>query len=82
MSTILSSLQKLLVTPILLAMFLLSLSIVLSAQSKLLSLDPAPARLYVAKGQDLVVKRVNVLGISKINVKTRVTRTVSIYLGI
>ena len=82
MSTILSSLQKLLVTPILLAMFLLSLGIVLSAQAKLLSLDPAPARLYVAKGQDLVVKRVNVLGINKINVKTRVTKTVSIYLGI
>ena len=54
----------------------------LSAQSKLLSLDPAQARLYVAKGQDLVVKRVNVLGINKINVKTLVTKTVSIYLGI
>ena len=54
----------------------------MSAQSKLLSLDPAQARLYVAKGQDLVVKRVNVLGINKINVKTLVTKTVSIYLGI
>ncbi len=54
----------------------------LSAQSKLLSLDPAQARLYVAKGQDLVVKRVNVLGINKINVQTLVTKTVSIYLGI
>ena len=46
----------------------------MSAQSKLLSLDLAQARLYVAKGQDLVVKRVNVLGINKINVKTLVTK--------
>ena len=33
----------------------------------------------VAKGQVLVVKRVNVLGINKINVKTRVTKTISVY---
>ena len=39
----------------------------MSVQSKLLSLDPAQARLNVAKGQVLVVKRVNVLGINKIN---------------
>ena len=46
----------------------------MSAWAKLLSLDPAQARLNVAKGQDLVVKRVNVLDINKINVKTQVTK--------
>ena len=47
----------------------------MSAWAKLLSPDPAQARLNVAKGQDLVVKRVNVLDINKINVKTQVTKT-------